>query len=246
MVFRGRHRRLEVEIVDLLRARYGLSPVPREPRWFLSDVFFELTAEIGDSRLPQASERVLAAIRKEPARFMYDDLANTPDGIRMAAVARFSEGSENLRRSIEARRAPNANESLSMRRKISSANLMIYELDLILSFVRKAGLLEPDENIILRNNARSIINECPTYYIEREIGLRTEAQSRAIEENDFRDMQALCAVTAYADIVVAENIFVNLAVQAGLDRRYGTFITTNLADILPALRADEDTNTSLL
>ena len=59
MVFRGRYKRLEVEIVDHLRAGSGLEPLPREPRWFLSNVLFESTAEIGDNRLPQPSERFL-------------------------------------------------------------------------------------------------------------------------------------------------------------------------------------------
>ncbi|MCB1392416.1 hypothetical protein [Nitrobacter sp.] len=62
------------------------------------------------------------------------------------------------------------------------------------------------------------MNECPTYFIEREIGLPIEAQDRPIEESDFRDMKTFCAVVAYADIVVAESRFSNLAVQSGLHR----------------------------
>jgi hypothetical protein len=117
-----------------------------------------------------------------------------------------------------------------MRRKLSSARLMINELDLVLSFIRMAGLPEPGENAVLEKFARSIVNECPAYFIEREIGLRIEAQNRAIEENDFRDMQTFCAVVAYADIIVAENMFSNLAVQAGLHKKYDTRILTKLAD----------------
>lgn len=99
-----------------------------------------------------------------------------------------------------------------------------------------AGLPETDENVVLQKFARSIMNECPTYFIEREIGLRIEAQDRAIEENDFRDMQTFCAVVAYANVIVAENMFSNLAVQAGLHKKYDTRILTRLADLLEALR----------
>jgi len=183
------------------------------------------------------SKRVLAAIRSDPPRFMFDYLTETPEDVRLMAVSQFSEGLEKLRQAIEDRRARDASEPIPMRRRMHSARLMINELDLILSFVRKAGLSKPDETAVLRNNARNIINECPTYFIEREIGLRIEAQSRAIEENDFRDMQAFCAVLAYADIVIAENMFSNLAKQAGLHKMYGTRITTNLADVPGALRA---------
>lgn len=236
MVFRGRYKRLEVEVIDLLRARSGLGALSRDPYWFLSNVFFEATAEIGDSRIPPVSERILAAIRSDPPRFMFDYLADTPESVRTMAVSKFSQGSEKLRRKVEERRARDASESVSMRRRLHSARLMINELDLILSFVHKAGLPETDENVLLKKHARSIINECPAYFIEREIGLRIEAQSRAIEENDFRDMQTFCAVVAYADIVVAENMFSNLAMQAGLHKKYHTHITTRLVDVPGALR----------
>jgi hypothetical protein len=49
-------------------------------------------------------------------------------------------------------------------------------------------------------------------------------------------MQAFCAVVAYADIVVAENMFSNLAKQAGLDKKYSTHITTRLLGVPEALR----------
>ncbi|MBB4261403.1 hypothetical protein GGD64_005453 [Bradyrhizobium sp. CIR3A] len=97
-------------------------------------------------------------------------------------------------------------------------------------------LPEFEENAILRRFSPSIINECPTYFIEREIGIRIEQQVRPIEENDFRDMQSFCAVVAYADIVVAENMFSNLATQSSLHKKYRTLITTKLADIPNALR----------
>lgn len=237
MVFRGRYKRLEVEVIDLLRARCGLEVLVREPNWFLSNVFFESTAEIGDTRIPQASERVLAAIRNDPPRFMFDYLTGLPEDIRKASISNFSEGAERLRQAIEKKRRDDASESTSMRRRLSSARLMVNELDLILSFVRKAELPEKDENAVIQQHARSIISECPTYLIEREIGLRIEQQERPIEENDFRDMQAFCAVVAYADIVVAENMFSNLAMQAGLHTKYSTRITTKLADVAEALIA---------
>lgn len=40
LVFRGRHKRLEVEVTEVLRSAYGLPPVIREQKYFLSDVFF--------------------------------------------------------------------------------------------------------------------------------------------------------------------------------------------------------------
>jgi len=239
MVFRGRYKRLEIEINNHLRAGSGLEPPAREPFWFLSNMFFESTAEVGDNRIPQPSDRVLAAIRSDPPRSMFDYLTNLPEDIRTASVSKFSEGSEKLRQALEERRERDASETLSMRRRLSSARLMINELDLVLSIIRKAGLPDCDENAVLRKFARSIMTECPTLFIEREIGLRIEAQNRPIEENDFRDMQAFCAVVAYADVIVAENMFSNLAIQAGLHNKYGTRIATELAEVLDVLRATQ-------
>lgn len=237
VVFRGRHKRLEVEVTDVLRKTYGLNVIQREKYWFLSNIFFESTLESSDPRHRRFfSERVLNAIRTDPPRFLFDYLTSTPDDIRTVAVSNFSKGAERLRQQVEERRSRDANESWSMRRRIQGAMLIINELDLILGFARRAGLPEFDENNVLRDNARKIINNSPTYFIEREIALRLEAQSRPIEENDFRDMQSFCAVTAYADVVVAENQFANLAKQSGLDRKYETQILTDLHDIVEYLR----------
>jgi hypothetical protein len=76
--------------------------------------------------------------------------------------------------------------------------------------------------------ARRIITDVPTYYIEREITLRLEAQDRPRHENDFRDMQSFCAVLSYADQVIGENQFVNLAPQAGLNKKYRAELATDV------------------
>jgi hypothetical protein len=44
-------------------------------------------------------------------------------------------------------------------------------------------------------------------------------------------MQTFCAVVAYADVIVAENMFANLARQAGLHRNYNTHIITDLLEL---------------
>jgi hypothetical protein len=65
-VFRGRHKRLEVEATDVMRRAYGLEPLPRAPNWFLSNVFFEATVEWEDDRLAGiVSSRVFEAIQQD-------------------------------------------------------------------------------------------------------------------------------------------------------------------------------------
>jgi hypothetical protein len=161
----------------------------------------------------------------------------TPDDVRGAAVLKFAEGSEKLRQAMEERRKRDAGESLSMRRRIHSALLMINELDLIKLIASRAGIPNYNEVEVFEANARKIINETPSYFIERELALKIEAQiNRPIESNDIRDMQAFVAVVRYSDIIVAENQFSNLAIQAGLGKKYATTITTDILS-LPNLLA---------
>lgn len=236
LVFRDRHKRLEAEVTEVLCNAYGLSRAPREKNWFLSNVFFEAFAEWGDERFGfPISQRIIDFIRNRPAHCLYDFLVATPDDVRIAAVKNFSDGSERLRQRIEDRRRQHANESPSLRRKIYSAILLFNENELIIGFANKAGIPWKTVADIGGTNACRIINDVPTYYIEREMALRLEAQTRPIEENDFRDMQSFCAIIPYADEVVGEKQFVNLAQQAKLDRKYGTRITTKILGLRESL-----------
>jgi hypothetical protein len=245
IVFRGRHRRLEVEVVDALRSAYGLPLASRDPRWFLSNIFFESTLEVDDPRhttipLP----RVVEIIRQNPQRCLFEYLVATPEDVRKLGVTNFSAGSNTLIEAIEARRQSHAKKSLSMRRRAQGALLVINERDLIYDFITKAQIPDKSANDVLREQARRIVADSPTYNIEREMVLRLEAQhDRRITENDLRDMQTFCAVVAYADIVVAENLFSNLARQANLDKQYKTAVTSKLLDLPRLITASVPTTT---
>lgn len=229
LVFRGRHKRLEVEVSRVAREVHGLPPVEPEPKWFLSGVFFEAFLEVGDPRLGFAmSEKVLKAIRRFPDRYLYDHLANAPDEMRIEGARRFSEGSEQLRQRVERRRASHAGESISMRRNIYSVFLLDDEMELILAIAQRAQVPWGCVSDIGEKAMRRIPLEVPAYDVEREITVKLETQKRPIEENDFRDMQSFCAVVPYADEVIAERQFTNLARQAGLGRKYGTELSTNI------------------
>jgi hypothetical protein len=232
LVFRGRHRRLETELNDLWCVLYGRAPVAHVTNWFLSNVFFEAFVDWGDERLGvPISEEAIGVVRAEPARWLYEYLVATPEDVRVAAIRKFSDGSERLRQRVEERRRQHAGESLAMRRRIQSAILMINEVDLILKFANRAGFPWKTVGDMGGRTARRIIEDVPTYYVEREIALRLEAQARPIEKNDLRDMQSFCAIIPYADEVIGENQFVNLARQAKLDKKYRTRLATNVLDL---------------
>jgi hypothetical protein len=115
-----------------------------------------------------------------------------------------------------------------MRRRIYSVLLMVDEVEHIIRFANAMGIPWRGVQDIGPTNARRILDEVPAYYIEREVALRLEAQSRPVEENDFRDLQSFCAAIPYADLVIGENQFVNLAWQAGLDKKFNTRLATDI------------------
>lgn len=129
-----------------------------------------------------------------------------------------------------------------MRRKIYSALMMIDDIERIIRVANELGVPWKDVSDIGSMNARRIMNEVPTYYIEREIALRLEAQNRPIHENDFRDMQSFCAVIPYVDLVIGENQFINLARQAGLHKKFNTRLATDIFAVGEMLDQHADAN----
>jgi len=240
LVIRGRHSRLKVEINRVLADSFQLTLPDIDERWFISNVFFESVAEWNDTRLGiEISEKVLSYIRCNPAESLFEFLINTPEDVRIGSVKNFSAGSERLRMLVEERRGKHAGESVAMRRRIYSALLMIDDFERIIDFANDIGLMWSGTADMGDKIARRLINEVPTYHIEREIALRLEAQYRPIEENDFRDMQSFCAVIPYAELLVGEKQFVNLARQAGLDRKFGTRMATDLSALEELLHRSE-------
>lgn len=115
-----------------------------------------------------------------------------------------------------------------MRRRIYSVLLVMEDQEIMIAVADRLGLpwrcLEDDNGATMRR----VVNETATFLIEREIALKLEAQPRPIQANDTRDMRSFSTVLPYADIVVAEKQFTNLARQAGLASRFGVRLETEL------------------
>jgi hypothetical protein len=231
-VFRGRRRRLEVEISRVLSDIYGLPWLEPEPDWVFSRLHFESQAELDDPRFGSLiSDDYLAYVRKSPSAALFDYLAGIDETVRREAVAKFEASSEAQRLKIEARRAEHQGESLSMRRKIYSVLLVLDDQDTMIAVADKLGL--PWRCFEDQNGAtmRRIIKETPTFIIEREIVLKLEALNRPSHVNDLRDMQNFTTVLPYADLMVTEKAFSNLARQAGLATHFGARLETNLESL---------------
>lgn len=235
-VFRGFHRRLEIEIGRVLSGIYNLPWIEPAPDWVFSTLFFEAQADAGDPRLGhEISERVLALMRAQPQRALFDYLMDTPESVRRKAVQDFTRGCETLRVQIEERRSRHKGETLSMRRKIYNVLLTMSEQEVMIATAIKLGL--PRDCFMDKDGAtmRTVARETPAFLIEREIVLKLEAQNRPIEHNDMRDMRTFATVLPYSDIVVAEKPFISLARQAGLQNRFGVQLETDLQALIGLL-----------
>ena len=231
-VFHARSLRLRCEARRLFRASAGLAEEPLERDWFLSDVFIDAFAETTDARLEERVPAGLAAaIRARPVEALMSWWMSADGPERGAGVAAFSASSEDLRAAIESRRTLVADQPQSIRRRAYGARLIIDEMDALLEIGQRAGLPWRTITDMGPKLMRELVREVPTYNAERELTIRLEAQPRGITENDIRDMATYTAVLPYADIVVGENQFINLARQAGLHVQYGTRITKDLAQL---------------
>jgi hypothetical protein len=98
---------------------------------------------------------------------------------------------------------------------------------------RWMGSLERDGKFAL-DEAEAFLADIPLLFVEAELRrLRSTATSQPWEDNDLRDLDALCRAVVYCDIVVTENQWAQLIHRAHLDDRYGTTVLRDVAD-LPA------------
>lgn len=234
-VFRGHHRRIEIEISQILSLLYDLKWSDPDPCWFLSNIFLEAFAEVNDPRAGLADfSKAAAAISRNPKEALFRYFMETPEAERIEAVRRFTVGCEELRVRIEGRRVRHKAEHLSVRRRVYSAITAIENQDLIIAIACQLGLPPTCLGDKGGNTLRTVIRDTPAFHVEREIALRLEAQKRSIELADMCDMRTFCTVLPYANIVIAEAQFINLARQAGLHTRYNVHLETDIR-ALPAL-----------
>lgn len=231
-VFRSRRRIFGEMLSAYLASKFAIAREPPVENWFLSTLWFEAVADYSPDTFDVAiSDRVLEYMRSNPARVLFDHLIADDGDARLERVRRFSTGSAAIIAGIEARRAIVASEPLPLRKRAYSARLMIDELDFILATGRSLGLDWNGFGDIGSSLIRSIPVDVPILATERELAVRLEDQARPIAENDLRDMSSFALVLPLADIVIGEKAFVNLALQARLDKTYGTRLLTSIDEL---------------
>jgi hypothetical protein len=234
-VYRGRRRRLKVEAARVLAAIYERPWIEPDPDWVFSSLFFEASAEANDPALDDCiSQPVLVSIAGNPQAEMFDYLLARDEAVRQQGLLMFEAGAERLRANIEERRARHRDQPVSVKRKIQGVLLFDGDQDTLIS---AADALDLPWRCFADNKGatmRRVVAEAPTLAAEREMVLKLEGQRRAIHVNDFCDMQNFTTVLPYADVVVAEKQFVNLARQAGMATRFRARMEIKLSRALLA------------
>ncbi len=232
LVFRDRNIRIRHEIEHFIRKCEGLSEISLPSFWWLSQNFIEAFVDLPTAILSFGLEPdQLDGIRADPKFALYHWIAAAPSEERGQAMQMYNSGSDNLIQRIRARIAKLSNESIHTRRKVYSAVLALDEGSRILSVAQSIGLDWNGANDIGEQRLKSLMREVPSYSIEIELASRIESMNRPIQPNDLRDMQAYVSAIPYADVVVGEKMFVNMATQAGLGKRFGCNISTNIQDL---------------
>ena len=232
LVFRDRNIRLRHEITQFVRKCESLGTITLPTFWWLSRNFIEAFVD-----LPQAISSFglepdqLDGIQADPKRALYHWVATAPQGERDLAMHMYNSGSDNLIQRIESRMAKLRNENIHMRRKVYSAVLAIDEGSRILSVAKAIGVDWNGANDIGTQKLKSLMHEVPSYSIEIELASRIESMNRPIQPNDLRDMQAYVSAIPYVDVIIGEKMFVNMALQAGLGKRFGCSISTKILDL---------------
>lgn len=231
-VIRGRRRILEETVLRHIAGRLSLEVPPLPDGWFLSDLWFESAGDYTPERYGfEISAPVLGLIRQNPGFALFSFLTEGDDGVRAEAVRRFSADSTALIAKLEARRRIVAGETFALRRRAYSARLLLDEIEFVFTIAKRLNLAWTSVSHIGASLAKSLIADIPAMNIERELVVRLEDQNRWLNENDLRDMDAFTTALSFADVLVAEKPFVNLARQARLGEKYGTTLLTSVTEL---------------
>lgn len=233
-VFRSRKARLRLEMRFALQALFGETPVALPENWAIApgfmqafEVFDEMVAAPEDAaRTRRLNQHI------DPQTQFLDYMLNQDDSVRRTAHATFAAESAALVARIEARRRLLDGESVDLRKRAYSAQLLLDHQGYVTQELESLGHTVAE---MYAKGPRAIVTfleSVPTLNIEAEMAAKLEAQPRAIVENDIRDMHSFCTALPYASRIVGEKAFVALAKQARLDVKYDTSVSKSLETLL--------------
>lgn len=229
LVFRNRDEIIRQEIVQFVSAEISLSVNEAPHFWWLSRNFVEAFVSWQTlSKLGLVEQDQLRAIADDPKFALYHWLATAPANERILAMEAYERGSNELIERIYSRLQLVRDEKFAMRRRAYSANLALSESPRIVEVAElmKVVWLQPGQ--LDGSRLRKLLRDVPTYCTEIDLAVRIESMNRPVNRNDLGDMQGYVSAIPYSDVIVGENLFINLARQAGLDKKYGCKLETDI------------------
>lgn len=233
-VFRSRKARLLMEMRFSLQQLFGEMPLALPENWAVVPGFmqaFEVFDEMVAPPDEAARTRFLNQHVDPRAQFL-DYMLNQDDSARRSAHAAFSAESVALVTRLEERRRLLDGESVGLRRRAYAAKLFFDHQDYVAHVLESLGHTVDEMKAKGPKAIVAFLERVPTLNIEAELAVKLEAQPRALEENDIRDMLSFYTALPYATHIVGEKGFVSLSKQAGLDKKYGTVVSKSLETLL--------------
>jgi hypothetical protein len=233
-VFRSRKARLLMEMRFALQQLFNETPMLLPENWAVVRGFmqaFEVFDEMVASPSEAARTRLLNR-RLDPREQFLDYMLNQDDAIRRTAHTAFASESAALVARMEERRRVLEGETVDLRRRAYAAKLFLDHQNYVVDVLQSLGYSVDDMKAKGPKAIVSFLQNVPTLNVEAEMAARLEAQSRALQENDIRDMLSFYTALPYASHIVGEKAFVSLAKQANLDKKYSTSLSKSLESLL--------------
>lgn len=234
------------EIDRALRAILGKPEIPREARVFGVGVGHAFNQEVRAFRVPDDLD-VDSEYRGTFNRFAAEQtewamLAGLPpeSGIDETALdAAQREVGERLAREQEQSRMKrrDANWHKGERaERLSKVTALTNWKDEIEEALTRARLNWGQLLALGRERLSAFVEAIPIIHVASELERhRCAATDKPWEPNDINDVFFLIPALVYCDVVVTERQWVDLARRSELDKRYGTVLLSDLADLGPHL-----------
>jgi len=235
-VYRDRNFRIRQELMTLIRNLEGFPDEDAPIFWFLSKYFIEAFTDIPNA-VKQAGLEMdqIEGIQSNPKFALFHWLATVPESEQTLAMQEYEKGSEQHIKSIEHRIGKLKDQKLPFRLRAYSALLLLEELPRIFSVANANGIPWNDIPDVGDQKLKRLMREVPSYSAEIELTCRIELMNRKIETNDLRDMSAYVAALPNSDILVGEKLFINLAKQSQMHKRFENALFTDIKELVTYL-----------
>lgn len=229
IVFRNRQTLLRKEISNYFRKKFQISEQVVDEFWFLSEIFFDSAAPwtkvCADLKIPK---KIIELTKENPMQALYTYLGTHNEPQRREAVQHFSSDSIDLIQRIEKRRNLSRDASKQIRSNAYKASMFLGIQEIMICILHEdlrinPNLKEYDNDVIF-----GVLDEVELLQSEHLLASRLENESRPIDENDLRDMMSYSTIIPYADVFIGEKAFTSRARQCGLDKRFNTYLHTDI------------------